>query len=98
MECTSATKHELPGRGNKESQIGFAGDVGVWERAWTKNIFLNQEVVGVMGFKFLVHRCQQIEGPNQKMSLKESVPFSTPCMKCAPGSKQDGAIALKTEW
>lgn len=38
MECTSATKHKLPGIGNKESQLVFAGDVGVWEVAGTKNI------------------------------------------------------------
>lgn len=45
MECSSATKHKLPGIGNKKSQIVFAGDVGLWEIAGTKNIFLNQEVV-----------------------------------------------------
>lgn len=38
MECTSATKHKLPGIGNKESQLVSAGDVGVWEVAGTKNI------------------------------------------------------------
>lgn len=36
---------KLLGTGNKNTQIVFAGDVGVWEIAGTKNIFLIQEVV-----------------------------------------------------
>lgn len=42
MESTSATKHKLLGIGYKKTQIVFAEDVGVWETAGTKNIFLNQ--------------------------------------------------------
>jgi len=45
LECTSATKHKLPRIGDKRSQIVFAGDVRVWQRAGTKNIFLHQEIV-----------------------------------------------------
>lgn len=41
MECTSATKHKLPGIGSKENYLGFVGDVGVEEIAGTKIIFLN---------------------------------------------------------
>lgn len=38
MECISAAKHKLLGMGNKESELVFAGDVGVWEVAGTKSI------------------------------------------------------------
>lgn len=48
MECTSATKHKLPGIGRKKNQPAFVGDVGVEELAGTKSIFLSQEVVGVV--------------------------------------------------
>lgn len=45
MECTSATKHKLPGIGSKKNQLVFIGDVGVEEIAGKKNIFLNRGVV-----------------------------------------------------
>lgn len=44
MECTSATKHKLPGIGSKKNQLAFVWDGGVEEIAGIKDIFLNQDV------------------------------------------------------